>query len=101
LIVRPFGSTAVSVNVHVAKPGTAAGTSAHVPLFVRTSLKMDELTEIGASTAGSMGTAMSGAVSVTMTVVDWPSGIVAGEIVRLRTVVSGVTVSVPLARVTE
>ena len=43
---------------------------------------------------------MSGALNVTVIVVDWPTGIDEREVVTLKLVVSGTTPSVPLIRVT-
>src|ERR1700722_13251714 len=98
--VRPLGSTAVSVRMHVAMPGAAPGTGVQVPLLPRISLTIGELTVTGARTPGPIGMTMSGAVSVTVIEVDWPTLIDDGEIARLRLVASGTTVSVALTSVT-
>src|ERR1700722_19442162 len=45
--VRPLGSTAVSVRMHVAMPGAAPGTGVQVPLLPRISLTIGELTVTG------------------------------------------------------
>src|SRR5579864_3516301 len=96
LSVRPLGSTAVIVIVQAAVPGAEVGTGVQVPLFVKMSLTIGELTVIGASTLGLMGMTMSSAVSVTVATVDSPTGIDGGARVTVSEVVSGTTLSVPL-----
>src|ERR1700676_4452964 len=96
LSVRPLGSTAVTVIVQLATPGAVLGAGVHRPLFDKMSLGAPELTVMGASTLGSIGITMSGAVRVTVTVADWPTIMDRGETVTLSEVVSRRTASVPL-----